>query len=215
MKKKNTFWQWTKSKLARQVFSVSRWLHIYISTALFTLLIIFSFTGITLNHPNWLSGTDNKGLTSYPVYQGIIDDWEKSGKPDINALEVFIETQTQLKSPQKIDIDLEYAEATFDYPLPAGYAFITVSKENKEMEVEYETGNIWALLNDLHKGRHTGTQWSWLIDISAALMILFGITGMIILFQHVKQRKTGLLLTIAGTLLPVIIYVLWVPALGN
>jgi hypothetical protein len=66
-------------------------------------------------------------------------------------------------------------------------------------------------MNDLHKGRHTGEYWSWLIDISAVFMLLFSFTGLIILFQQLKRRGTGLWLLMWGTATPVLIYLIWVP----
>ena len=68
---------------------------------------------------------------------------------------------------------------------------------------------------DAHEeeGRHTGEAWSWVIDISAVLMILFSITGMIILFQNRKKRLVGIWLTVLGVATPAVIYLCWVPQL--
>ncbi|MEC8427647.1 MAG: PepSY-associated TM helix domain-containing protein, partial [Pseudomonadota bacterium] len=79
--------------------------------------------------------------------------------------------------------------------------------------IEHKQGSLLALLNDLHKGRHTGPAWSWLIDISAAVISIFAITGMIILLQHKRYRRAGLSAAFAGTLLPCLYYWLYVPAL--
>jgi hypothetical protein len=50
-----------------------------------------------------------------------------------------------------------------------------------------------------------------LLDISAVLMLLFSFTGLIILFQQLKRRGTGLWLLMWGTATPVLIYLIWVP----
>ena len=132
-KKTSKIWSWTSSPAAKKLFVTSRMLHLYVSAALFSLLIFFCVTGITLNHIDWLS----------------------SGE---------------------------------EYSIPAGYAFATWYIYQGTVEVEYQKGSIIAIMNDLHKGRHTGKYWRWLIDISAVFMLLFSLTGLIILFQQLKRR---------------------------
>jgi hypothetical protein len=42
-------------------------------------------------------------------------------------------------------------------------------------------------------------------------MILFAITGMIILFQNRKKRLAGIWITVLGVVTPLVIYSCWVP----
>ncbi|MEL7266007.1 MAG: PepSY-associated TM helix domain-containing protein, partial [Planctomycetota bacterium] len=44
--------------LYRKSAAAFRWLHIYLSMLGFTALMFFALTGITLNHPTWLGGSD-------------------------------------------------------------------------------------------------------------------------------------------------------------
>ncbi len=210
---KKKLWAWTKSKRAKQIFSVCRWLHIYLSTALFSLLIVFCFTGILLNHPNWLSNNTEAGEKTLSLPADIVESLDGNETPPVEQIRRYIEKQTGLREPRKIDMDLELGEITFDYPLPAGYAFVTVFTNGAEVVMEYEKGNLWAILNDLHKGRHTGPYWSWVIDLSAAFMIVFAITGLAILLQVGKRRAMGLILVVSGTLFPWLIYVTLVPGI--
>ena len=75
---------------------------------------------------------------------------------------------------------------------------------------EIKTGAV-AILNDLHKGRDSGTAWSWVIDISAVLMIFVSVTGLALLFYLKKRRRSGLIVTLAGFLLLVLVWAIWVP----
>lgn len=206
-------WLWAKSKTARRIFSLCRFLHIYISTALFSLLILFSFTGITLNHPQWLSATDSQDSKTLALPASLTIAWAQNQDIQLDALLSHVEKQTGLVKVRTIEQDEESGELSLDYPLPAGYAFVSVFLDENKMEVEYETGNTWALINDLHKGRHSGQIWSWLIDVSAVLMIVFAFTGLIILLQQARHRIAGLWFMCAGTLLPILIYIFYVPAL--
>ena len=57
-----------------------------------------------------------------------------------------------------------------------------------------------ALINDLHKGRDTGIPWSVVIDLSAVLMAVSAITGLVLLYSIKRKRVAGTLTALAGTL---------------
>jgi hypothetical protein len=68
-----------------------------------------------------------------------------------------------------------------------------------------------AVINDLHKGRDTGPVWSVLIDVSAVLLIVISLTGLILLFYLKLRRGPGLVLALLGTAAVAAIYLLVVP----
>jgi hypothetical protein len=70
---------------------------------------------------------------------------------------------------------------------------------------------LFAVLNDLHKGRDSGTAWGVLIDISAVLMTLVSLSGMLLIFFLQKKRLSGLLAAAAGAVLCYLAYLAWVP----
>lgn len=205
-------WGWAKTPLARRWFNYCRWIHVYLSTALFSLLIFFCLTGIFLNHTDWFQTKTDPTRKTIPLPQKLATQLANPEKPPLEEMKAFIRQETGLFDARKIDMDLEFGEWTFDFPLPAGYAFITVKAEEATMEIESQEGTLIAIMNDLHKGRHTGKSWSWVIDISAVLLCLLSVTGLFILFQQAKWRLSGLALVILGTILPLLIYAVWVPA---
>jgi hypothetical protein len=75
---------------------------------------------------------------------------------------------------------------------------------------ENRTGLV-AILNDLHKGRDSGKPWGVAIDISALLLTLVSLTGLILIFFLFKRRTSGLLVLAAGALLCYPEYAIWVP----
>jgi hypothetical protein len=208
-KKTSQMWPWTSTPAAKKLFSTSRMLHLYVSAALFSLLIFFCVTGITLNHIDWLSnGEEFTTSLTLPVIHSPL---EQLSQLDTVPLDQLLSETLGLKNAKEISIDFELGQVTADYSLPAGYAFATWSIYQGTVEVEYQKGNVFAIMNDLHKGRHTGEYWRWLIDISAVFMLLFSLTGLIILFQQLKRRGTGLWLLLWGTATPILIYLMWVP----
>lgn len=204
-------WLWTRTSTARRLFSISRWLHIYISTTLFSLLIFFSITGITLNHADW-TGTGSPAIeTELTLAPTLLARLQQQDTAAIADLQAWLEHNTGLVQPRSLDSDWGLGEISFDYPLPAGYVFITVFVDDGTALIESKKGSLLGLLNDLHKGRHSGPAWSLLIDISALLMCIFSLTGLIILLQHKRYRSAGLIAAVSGTLAPWLLYLWLVP----
>jgi len=198
----------------RALYSTSRALHIYISTALFFLLILFCVSGIVLNHVDWLKNDKNNGQVTATIPAQLVT----KANEQLNTLptlypeiEAYLAEQYALTKVKSIEWEKEDALVMLDYPLPAGFAYAELDFTNGELNLDYQTGGFLSLIGDLHKGRYTGEVWSWVIDISAVLMILFAITGMIILFQNRKKRLAGIWITVLGVATPLVIYLCWVP----
>ncbi len=128
-------------------------------------------------------------------------------------IERYMADQFSLQNVKSIEWEKQDALVMLDYPLPAGFAYAEIDFQTGELNLDYQTGGVMSLIGDLHKGRHTGEAWSWVIDISAVLMIIFAITGLFILFQNRKKRTSGLWLTLFGVVTPLVIYLVWVPQL--
>lgn len=205
-------------KLSREFLKASRWLHIYCSTALFALLVFFAITGITLNH-RWY---DSKGNEETIVEESLdgqrLQLWGLEAgalwQPNVNALRDYLLEHHDLKNPSSIELDSDMGEVIVEYLVPAGFATAIVSREEASLIVETEAGSLLGIANDLHKGRHSGVVWMWVIDVSAVLIAFFSLTGMIILFQGKKHRVEGLVSAFLGVITPLIIYVFWVPQVG-
>ena len=206
-------------KFSREFLKVSRWLHIYCSTALFALLVFFSITGITLNHRWYDSGGNQEAIVEESLDAQHLHLWglgeDDLWQPDVNALRDYLLNHHDLKNPSSIELDSDIGEVILEYLVPAGFATAIVSRDEASLIVETETGSLLGIANDLHKGRHSGGVWMWVIDVSAALIVFFSLTGMIILFQGKKHRIEGLISAFLGVITPVIIYICWVPQVGH
>jgi hypothetical protein len=198
------------SALKKETAKLSRWLHIYLSMVSFAVVLFFSFTGLTLNHPDWLGGDKqvmekNKGKLNV--------NWVN--QPDTNKiakLEIveFLRKTHHVKglvSEFRID-DIEVS-ISFKGPAYSCDAFIDREKGTYELS-EIKMG-IVAVMNDLHKGRDSGKSWGWIIDISAIFLILVSLSGLILLFFIKKRRLAGLITGAVGLALCYLIYLLFVP----
>jgi hypothetical protein len=70
---------------------------------------------------------------------------------------------------------------------------------------------VVAVINDLHKGRDSGFAWSVVIDVTAILMVLVSVTGIVLIFYLKRRRFSGIVTAVVGTILVALVFVLWVP----
>lgn len=191
-------------RVSRSFAAWARWLHIYLSMIGFTVLLFFSVTGITLNHPQWFpagDATENQteghldpkllGVTA----DGTIEDAERVDR--LQVTEHLRNAHHIRAALADFSIDDTQCVVVFKGPSYAADAFIDRSSGDYQLTESYQ--GLVALVNDLHKGRDTGTGWSWLIDISAILMTLVSLTGFVLIFYIRRRRLSGLVMAGVGT----------------
>jgi len=184
----------------------------WISAALsLVALLLFSVTGITLNHaaqieskprvvnlketlPASLLRSLQGERTADAPLPGNVNDWLA------DALDVRAQGRKGEWSDGEVYVSL---------PRPGGDAWISIDRETGAIEYERTDRGWIAWLNDLHKGRNTGTAWRWFIDLFAAACLLFALTGLWLLQLHARQRGKTWPLVAAGLLLPLLIVVLF------
>ncbi len=96
------------------------------------------------------------------------------------------------------------ANISFKGPGYGADAFI--NRETGAYDITEVSAGFIGLINDLHKGRDTGSGWLWVIDLSAAFMILVSLTGIILLLFIKKKKTSGLIVAGVGLLLFILIY---------
>jgi len=194
----------------KEVAKLSRWLHIYLSMVSFAVVLFFSFTGLTLNHPSWLGGdkqvnVKNKGTLNVKWVNNT--DTNKIAKLEI--VEFLRKTHHLTGYVSEIRIDDTEISVTLKGPAYSADAFI--DRETGKYELSEIKMGIVAIMNDLHKGRDSGSGWGWLIDISAIFLILVSLSGLILLCFIKKKRVAGFITGVVGLLICYLIYALLVP----
>ncbi len=172
-------------------------------------MLLFAFTGITLNHAVQIEG------------QPVVTEIEAVMPPEILAQlgAAPVEGETGilpasvagwLKEATGAQVSRrtgEWSEAEIyvGMPKPGGDAWLSIDRETGN--VIYENTNRGAIswLNDLHKGRNTGPVWFWFLDIFSVAAILFCITGLVLLWMHAPRRPPTWFIVGAGLLVPAII----------
>ncbi len=192
----------------RRFAHLARWLHTYLSMLSFAILLFFAATGLTLNHADWFEGQRNAAR-----YRGSLDAaWMKTGDPkavEQEKIVAFLRRAHGIKGEgSDVHVDDEQCEVVFKGP---GYeADASIDRKTGKYDLSVSRFGFVAVLNDLHKGRDTGSKWSTIIDFSAVLMTFVSLTGLTLIFFLNKRRLFGLVIAATGALLCYLAYAMWV-----
>jgi len=154
-------------------------------------LLLFSITGITLNHASAISG------------KPMVTARETQLPQPLMGLIAGTDEQVRLPGPIAAWLDSEFdvdgASASVEWsdeelyvsaPGPGRDAWVSVDRETGHAKFERTDRGWMAYFNDLHKGRNTGVVWWIFIDVVAAACLFFSITGLILLQVQARQRKS-------------------------
>ncbi|MDG3002626.1 PepSY-associated TM helix domain-containing protein [Paludisphaera mucosa] len=193
----------------------SRWLHTYLSMFGLTVVLFFSLTGITLNHPRFF---DDGIATSREAEGRVAAEWVDASGTDsdpgagIQKLEVvehLRRTHGLRGALASFTTDEDECVVTFKGPGYSADAFIR--RADGRYRLTEERRGVVAVLNDLHKGRDAGPVWSALVDVSAALTATASLSGLLLLFYIKRRRATGLFLALVGAAVLAAAFLLGVP----
>jgi uncharacterized protein len=189
----------------------------WISSALCLLgLLLFAITGFTLNHASQIEATP--AMTSHKAQlpadlramlasvHAENDSASDPLPPDIrrwidDTLQIDIGMRAAEWSPEEVYVAL---------PRPGGDAWLRIERASGDVEYELTDRGWISYLNDLHKGRNTGTAWSWFIDLFAVSCLIFSITGLFIMKMHAANRPTTWPIVGLGVLIPFLLAILFI-----
>ncbi len=106
---------------------------------------------------------------------------------------------------------VEDTDCSVAFKGPGYSADALIDRSTGPYELTETRMGFFAVLNDLHKGRDTGKARAWMIDLSAVLMTLVSLTGLLLIFFLQKKRFSGLLAAAGGAALCYVAYLAWVP----
>ncbi len=211
-----------KRRLSIRFAKLMRWLHIYLSMFSLGVVLFFSVTGITLNHPDWFFSE----AESQREAQGEIkSSWLRAELPTPAATDAGnqpdrqvskLEIVEHLRSTHSIhgalaDFRVDDGECVVSFKGPGYAADAFIDRDSGHYRLTETYHGFIAVINDLHKGRDTGPVWSVLIDVSAALMTFISLTGLVLLFYLKLRRIPGVIVALAGAVLAIVLYRLGVP----
>ncbi len=180
-------------------------------------MLLFSLTGITLNHASQIEATpkvsNQQAAIPQPLAQqlsqlAIINAGKNAPLPS-SAQQWLINTQS-LHIPESQPAEWTIEEVYLPLPRAGGDAWLRFSLTEQLFEYELTDRGWISWLNDLHKGRNTGAVWNWFIDLFAVASVVFSLTGLLILKFHAARRPLVWPMVGLGMLIPALLAILFV-----
>jgi len=175
-------------------------------------MLLFAATGITLNHA--------ASIGARPVAIGL---HAQLSRADLAALRAPAAAGAPLPAPvarlidERLGLDTggkpgEWSdeEVYLALPRPGGDAWVSIDRVTGKVSGEITDRGWISFANDLHKGRNTGSAWSWFIDIFAVACVLFTLTGLVLLYMHAKPRPLTWPLVGFGLAVPAILAMMFI-----
>jgi hypothetical protein len=174
-----------------RVYRTSHVLHWTSAAICLAALLLFSITGITLNHASAISA------------KPVVTNREAQLPRPLMGLIAGTDLQVRVPGPildwldSEFDVDagdagVEWSEEELyvSAPGPGRDAWVSIDRATGAARYEGTDRGWMAYFNDLHKGRNTGVVWWIFIDVVAAACLFFSITGLILLQIQARQRRS-------------------------
>ncbi len=171
-------------------------------------MLLFAFTGITLNHAAQIESKPaitERAATLPPDLLTPLRATASQGKQPVpDNVRAWIASEMSVAVDAR---DAEWSREDVYVSLPRAGGDAWLSIELGSGEVRYErTDRGWiAYLNDLHKGRNTGAAWSWFLDIFAVACVVFCVTGLVLLQLMANGRPSTWPLVGLGFVVPLLL----------
>lgn len=178
-------------------------------------LLMFTVTGITLNHAGQIPARPKTTTIKAELPEALRADLEamaaeaedRASLPP--ALRAFLGDAFDLRVGRR-EAEWSEDEIYLSLPRPGGDGWVAVDLGRGEVEYERIDRGWISWLNDLHKGRNTGPAWRWFIDVFALACLVFTVTGLVLLQLHARQRGMTWPMVGLGMVVPVLIVLLLV-----
>lgn len=223
--------RWLPRRFKNRLVKLSLWLHIYVSMLGLAAVLFFSVTGITLNHPDWFGDVERRSQSEGQVELRWLhvtpparlageaagaDSSEPAAEPDLTREVARLEVVEHLRKTHGIrgalaDFRVDESECSVSFKGPGYAADAFIDRASGHYNLIETAHGFVAVINDLHKGRDTGPVWSVVIDVSAVLLTLISLTGLILIFFLKLRRRPGLVVALVGAAALVALGWFWVP----
>jgi hypothetical protein len=174
-------------------------------------MLIFSFTGITLNHAGSIEAKPVTVKADGVLPAHLLSELETALDQQLpGAIAVWLQDELSIRLDRQFSSEWNDDEVYLSRPRPGGDAWLRIDRQSGIVEYENIDRGWISWLNDLHKGRHTGPAWSWFIDLFSLACLIFSLSGLLLLKTHAANRGMTWPLVAGGLLLPVLLIVFFV-----
>lgn len=174
-------------------------------------LLLFTITGITLNHAGQIEGKPVSVEREAQLPASLLpllaprdsDTADKQDLPLPPEVSAWLRSELSVKPRETAEWSAD--EIYLSLPRPGGDGWVSIDRNSGEVLAETSSRGAVSYLNDLHKGRNTGTAWSWFIDLFAIASLVFAMTGLVLLWLHSHRRPSTWPLVGFGLLVPLLL----------
>jgi uncharacterized protein len=175
-------------------------------------MLLFSITGITLNHAGQIEAQAKVTTIHDTLPSALLAELtlqHEGNAPLPAAVREWLHRTHAIDSRGR-EAEWSEDEIYLSMPGPGRDAWLSIQKTDGALEYEQSKRGTVAYLNDLHKGRNTGSAWSLFIDLFALSSVVFTLSGLLLLYLHAQQRRATWPLVTLGLLIPLILALLFI-----
>lgn len=190
------------ARLRMRVYRTTHLLHWISAAVCFTALMLFTITGITLNHASAIGSKPRVTMHEASLPDALRAELAevKGDAPVPAGVAGWIEREFGVRAA-KATVEWSEDELYLSAPGPGRDAWVSIDRQSGAAKYESTDRGWIAYFNDLHKGRNTGIVWTIFIDVVAAACLFFSLTGLILLQIQARQRPSTWPLVAGGTIL--------------
>jgi len=172
----------------------------------------FAITGITLNHAASIPAEPVVTTTKTALPKILLSSLEKSSSDKAPLPEEVADWIGKNTAVKVAAVPGEWSddEIYLTMPRPGGDAWLSIDRESGAIEYELTNRGWVSYFNDLHKGRNTGSAWTWFIDLFAVACVIFAGTGLFLLQLHSRHRPGTWPIVALGFVIPVVLVILFI-----
>lgn len=176
-------------------------------------MLLFTITGITLNHPSEITVEPTVTTLTAEIPSDMLvslnEQTTEEDAPLPRELSKWLSGQFG-KTVGSRPAEWSEEEIYLSMQGPGSDAWLAIDRETGFVEYEHTNRGWISYFNDLHKGRNTGVAWKWFIDIFAVATLIFCITGLFLLYFHARHRRMTWPLVTLGLILPLLLAMLFI-----
>ncbi|MBB4857691.1 hypothetical protein HNO88_001002 [Novosphingobium chloroacetimidivorans] len=171
-------------------------------------MLLFSVTGLTLNHAASIAAEPVVTQSSGRLPMALVESLPAAGDSHAPLPGKVAQAVAKVVPLDPAGFAADWSDEGEVYvamPGPGRDAWVSIDRTTGAVSAE-RTGRGWiSYVNDLHKGRNTGSAWFWFIDVFAVACLVFTITGLVLLQLHAKHRPSTWPLVGLSLAIPVVI----------
>ncbi len=191
------------SRVRMRVYRTTHLLHWISAAVCFAALMLFTITGITLNHASAIGSQPRVTTREASLPEGLRAELAAQTADDAPVppgIADWIEREFDIRTGRAA-AEWSDEELYLSAPGPGRDAWVSIDRESGAAKSESTDRGWISYFNDLHKGRNTGIAWTIFIDVVAAACLFFSLTGLILLQIQARQRRSTWPLVVGGTIL--------------